>query len=153
MLLFKIPGLKAALGIPDMAKIAADQAAKAGQPLPGQTFEKKPPIFPAAVFTSRLDAVRAKGELSTAKGELSAAKGELSSPASTPQGATPQGASMAKVNRVKRVVQGMRKMHIFSTSRPLIETARDERVATCIMGRDYRAPGFFRARGTGVPSA
>ena len=146
MLLFKIPGLKAALGIPDMAKIAADQAAKAGQPLPGQTFEKKPPIFPAAVFTSRLDAVRAKGE-------LSAAKGELSSPASTPQSATPQGASMAKVNRVKRVVQGMRKMHIFSTSRPLIETARDERVATCIMGRDYRAPGFFRARGTGVPSA
>jgi len=134
VLLLKIPGLKAALGIPDMAKIAADQAAMAGQPLPGQTSEMKPPIIPATVFASRSDAVRAKGE--------------LSSPASTPQGA-----STAKVNRVKRVVQGTRKMHIFSTSRPLIETARDERVATCILGRDYRAPGFFRARGTGVPSA
>jgi len=124
VLLLKIPGLKEALGIPDMAKITADQAAAAGQS--GQPAAVKAPVIPSAVFASRAHALRAQ---------------DVDSPAAS---TAPPAAGMAKGKRVKRSPQGARKMHIFSTSRPLLETATQQLLGTSIIARDYRAPGFFR---------
>ena len=61
VLLFRIPGLKAALGIPDVGKIMDQQAAATG--LQGSTAAaaKAPPVIPETVFASRADALAGSG--------------------------------------------------------------------------------------------
>ena len=61
VLLLRIPGLKAALGIPDMEKIMAAQAASAGSAATVgargvDAIPKQAPVIPAAVFKTRAQA-------------------------------------------------------------------------------------------------
>lgn len=104
VLLLKVPGLKAALGIPDIAKIQAEQATAAGlgQPAGGQAAAKAPPVIPAAVFSSRAEALRHK--------EHKAASAEASAEA------PPAAAPLSKGKKGKRSPPGGRQMHMASAS-------------------------------------
>ncbi len=99
VLVLKIPGLKAALGIPDVAKIQAEQAAASGLPVPGQTPAVKTPVIPTTVFASRAEAIRSK--------DLA----EAPSPASPGASLAAPASKMTKGKRVKRSAPSVRKLH------------------------------------------
>lgn len=109
VLLLKAPGLKAALGIPDITTIQAEQAAAAGvRPgAGGQTAAKAVPVIPATVFSSRAEALRSKG----AKASMEAGSSVV------PQGATPPppGKGPAK-GKIDKLSPPGRQMHFFSSS-------------------------------------
>jgi hypothetical protein len=98
VLVLKIPGLKAALGIPDVAKIQAEQAAAAGQPAPGQsTPAVKTPVIPTTVFASRAEAIRSKDS--------------ADAPASPGAAPAAPATKMTKGKRVKRSAPTARTLH------------------------------------------
>ena len=112
VLLLKIPGLKAVLGIPDMAKIQAEQAAASGQ-RSTTTPAVKAPVIPTAVFASRAEAVRAREATASASTDSTGSTGSASAAAQQPAG-------MTKGNRVKRAgaSDSRRKMHAAFSSEP-----------------------------------
>ena len=109
VLLLKLPGLKAALGIPDITKIQAEQAAAAGvRPgAGGQTAAKEVPVVPATVFSSRAEALRSK----VVKASVEAGSSGASQAATPP----PPGKGPAKGNIAKPSPPG-RHMHTFPSS-------------------------------------
>ena len=108
VLLLKLPGLKAALGIPDITKIQAEQAAAAGgRPgAGGQTAAKAVPVIPATVFSSRAEALRSKDVKASVEAGSSGAP-----PAANPP---PPGKGPAKGKIAKPSPPG-RQMHTFSS--------------------------------------
>ena len=97
VLLFRIPGLKAALGIPDVGKIMDQQAAATG--LQGSTAAaaKAPPVIPETVFASRADALAGSGNKMPKgrKGAGGPKRRKMHILASTPGGISTVSAAMA----------------------------------------------------------